>query len=151
VALNVEGLLAAMESHALTLGYFERVNGHEPNNPPGNGLTAAVWANDMRPVLSSGLASTSARVTFMVRVYVPAIGQPQDDLDPNVVKAVDALMAAYTGDFELGGLIRSVDLLGSTGEPLSAQAGWLPFPDALYRVVTITVPLIVNDLWTQAA
>jgi hypothetical protein len=151
MSLDLVALLAALESHAAASGYFEAVNGHEPNNAPGTGLTAAVWLDDIRPAAGSGLASTTARITCMVRIYAPAIQQPQDGIDPAVVSAVDHLMRAYSGDFTLDGLIRNVDLLGQTGDPMSARAGWLPFPDGgLYRVMTITVPLIINDLWDQA-
>lgn len=152
MTINVAGITAALESHAGTSAYFETINGHEPDNAPGNGLTLGLWADSIRPAgLASGLAATAAVVTFMARIYAPAQQQPQDSIDPNVLAATDALMAAYTGDFTLGGLIRNVDLLGQFGTPLAAQAGWLPFPDgALYRVMTITVPVVINDAWTQA-
>lgn len=153
MTIDATALTAALESHAATSGHFERVNGHEPNNPPGNGLTAAVWADSIRPVAAaSGLAATSALVTFMVRIYAQAQQEPQDAIDPNVLAATDKLMGDFTGDFTLGGLVKQIDLLGQHGTPLGAQAGWLPFPDGggLFRVMTITVPLVINDAWTQA-
>jgi len=133
-------------------GYFERVNGHEPLNPPGNGLTAALWGDSIAPVpAGSGLAATSARAVFMVRIYSPAMTLPQDDIDPNLVSAVDALMTAYSGDFELGGQVRNIDLLGQAGVAMSAQAGWVTYPDGrIFRTMTITLPVIVNDAWPQS-
>jgi hypothetical protein len=43
-----------------------------------------------------------------------------------------------------------VDLLGSAGAPLSAQAGYLNQDGRLFRVMTLTLPIIVNDVWDQA-
>lgn len=149
MALNAGAILDAVVSHALASGQFERVNQHEPKNAPGNGLTAAVWVETIAPVRSSGLAATSAVVTLNVRLYVSMLAEPQDAIDPNIVAAVDALMTAYSGDFELGGLVQAVDLLGMAGVPMSARAGYLDQDGKLFRVMTITLPLIVNDVWEQ--
>lgn len=150
--MSMTPILDAAVSHAMALGYFERVNAHEPKNKPGNGLTCALWVDRIGPALgSSGLASTTALLILNVRVYTSMLAQPADGIDPNLLDAVDGLMSAYSGDFELGGLVRQVDLLGQFGTPLSAQAGYLPIDNKLYRVMTITLPLVVNDLWSQAA
>ena len=151
MSFDVSGLFNAVESHAAASGLFERVNTHEPKNAPGNGLTAAVWVDRVWPVRSSGLASTSALVVLMVRIFTNMISEPQDAIDPNITAAVGVLFDAYSGDFELGGTARQVDLLGQTGTPLSAQAGYVEQDHKLFRVITITVPIIVNDAHTQAA
>ncbi len=149
--IGIETLLDAVVSHAMQLGVFDRVNAHEPKVAPGNELTAAVWCDRIEPVKSSGLNSTSVRMVFNVRVYTSMLAEPQDAIDPRVIRAVDALMGAYTADFSLGGLVRSVDLLGFTGQPLAAQAGYVPQDNRLYRVLTITLPLIINDVWEQVS
>jgi hypothetical protein len=99
----------------------------------------------------SGLAVSSARVVLNVRIYTSMLQEPQDAIDPAVADAVDALFTAYGGDFELGGAVEAVDLLGMAGPGLSAQAGYLTIADKIYRVMTITLPLLVNDVWTQTA
>lgn len=151
MSIDATTLIGAVRDHALTTGLFERVNGHEPKNAPGNGLTAAVWVQDIGPVLSSGLAKTSARLALNVRIYSSMLQEPQDAIDPNIVSAVDDLFTAYSSDFELGGNVRCVDLLGMAGAPLSAQAGYLEQDKKLFRVMTITLPLIVDDAWDQVA
>ena len=152
MALDISGLLNQVVSHAEASGYFDRVNGHEPKNAPGRGLTAAVWVDDIRSVLgSSGLNSTSALVVFNVRLYTSMLQEPQDAIDPNMVTAMDALFRAYAGDFELGGEARMVDLRGSEGQSLAAKAGYLNQDQTLYRVFTISLPVIVNDAWDEAA
>jgi len=151
MALGASAILSAVESHALALGHFDRVNRHEPKSAPGNGVSAAIWVQNLRPVAAaSGLAATSARLELSVRVYLNMLQEPQDAIDTNIMTAVDALMAAYSSDFDLGGLVRNVDLLGAHGDPLQADAGYLEQDRKLYRVVVITLPLIVSDLWAQA-
>lgn len=145
--------MTAVTDHALTLGLFERVNQHEPKNAPGRGLTAAVWVDDISPVRAGGLDSTTVRFAVMVRLYSSMLMEPQDSIDPNLVEAVDQLIAAYSGDFELGGglNVRMVDLLGQFGVPLSAKAGYLEQDRKLFRVMTVTNPIIINDAWEQVA
>lgn len=149
--MNVDAILDEVVSHAMALGLFERVNTHEPKNAPGHGLSAAIWVDSIGPVpLGSGLSSTTGRVAFQVRLFSNMLQEPQDAIDPEMVKAVDALLGAYSGDFDLGGSVRNVDLLGQAGAPMSAQAGYINQDGKLYRVMTIVLPVIVSDLWEQA-
>lgn len=149
--LDVATILDKVVSHALALGHFDRVNTHEPKSAPGSGVTAAVWFQSLRPVRGSGLASTTVRLEFMLRLYAPMLSEPADAIDPATIAALDALMEELTGDYTLGGTVREVDLLGAYGEPLAARAGYLTQDQQLFRVVDVTLPLIVNDLWTQEA
>jgi hypothetical protein len=150
VGLPTQDIIDALVSHAARLGRLERVNGHEPKSAPGRGLSAAIWADRIAAVpATSGLRTTSALVVMNVRLYSNMLQEPQDAIDPNLVACADELMAAYSGDFELGGLVQAVDLLGRTGTALAAQAGYISQDNRLYRVITITVPLIINDAWEQ--
>lgn len=150
--MNLAAILDGVVSHALSLGLFERVNTHEPKAKPGDGLTAAIWVQSIGPVpAGSGLSLTTAQVVFHVRLYSNMLAEPQDEIDPTVMNAVDALFAAYSGDFELGGSVRNVDLLGQAGVSLSALAGYVNLSGGMYRVMEITLPLIINDAWAQEA
>jgi len=53
--------------------------------------------------------------------------------------------------FRYDGLLRQIDVLGAYGIPLEATAGYLSTGGNEYRVLTIVVPAIVNDLWEQVA
>lgn len=152
LSLNTNNILNAIVSHAMAAGVFDRVNTHEPKNAPGHGLTVAIWADSIDPVsAASGLSVTAARIVFNLRIYSNMLQEPQDAIDPNIIDAVDVLFTAYSGDFELGGSVRNIDLLGQFGSSLSAQAGYINQDGTLYRVMTITVPVIINDAWSQAA
>ena len=149
MALPILDILDAVISHAARSGLFDQVNGHEPESPPGHGITAAVWVDSIEPVRSSGLAEGSGRLLLQVRLYTSADQSPPDAIDPNMVTAVDALLTAYAGDFELGGNVRCVDLLGMAGPPMRARAGFIGESGQAFRIYNIDLPLLVNDLWPQ--
>lgn len=149
MTLSSAAILGAVGDHALATGVFDAVIGHEPKSAPGNGMVAAVWVQSIEPT-SSGLAATSARLVVSIRVYQNMLADPQDTIDVRILGAVDVLMGAYTGDFTLGGLVRSVDLLGADGDPLKAEAGYFEQDSKMFRAMVITLPLHIDDLWTQA-
>lgn len=149
--MDVLAILDRVQSHALASGLFDRCNTHEPKQAPGKGLSAAIWAQEIRPLPSrSGLAATSTRLVMNIRLYSSMVQEPQDAIDPNLTAACDTLMAAYSGDFELGGEVAEVDLLGAYGEPLSARAGYLEQDHRMFRVYTITMPVVINDNYEQS-
>lgn len=144
-------VIDAMVSHALSLGVFDAVNGHEPIAPPTSGLTAAVWNQSIEPVRTSGLSTTSGLLVFNVRLYTSMQSDPADAIDPNMMAAESALIGAYSGDFTFGANVRNVDLLGQhSPRGLHSLAGYLNQGDGVYRVRTLFVPIIVDDLWEQA-
>lgn len=148
--LDIAGITATIETHAFASGRFEQVSGFEPKSAPGLGITAAVWFQSIEPAVSaSGLAATTIRLTFNIRITTNMLAEPQDGIDPRIVNAVDALMAAYSGDFTFGAQVRNVDLMGQTGQPMRADAGYLTQDNRSYRAVVITLPLICNDVWEQ--
>ena len=151
MAIRSLDLIERIASHAMATGYFDRVNQHEPKSKPGRGLTCAIWVDRIEPARSrSGLTSTDARVVFIVRVYTNMLQQPQDAIDPNVMEAVDILFEAYTGDFQLGDDSRFIDVLGMTqGHALDSQSGYINIDNMTYRVMTISVPVIVTGAWPQ--
>jgi hypothetical protein len=152
MSLDTVSILGAVQGHAQALGIFERVLLHEPEDAPGNGITCAFWAGPGAPVSQrSGLAKTSWRIEVNGRLYLDATHEPNDDIDLLLLGALDTLVADYSGDFELGGLVALVDLLGAYGDPLSWTPGYGTHNHKLYRLITIKLPLIVDDLYTQGA
>lgn len=149
--IGAKTLIDAVASEVGATRLFDAVNGMEPKGaPPDTGLTAAVWVQNLAPMQAqSGLATTSMLFTISVRLYTSMIAEPQDMIDPLLMAAVDTLMAAYTGNFSLGGLIESIDLLGRASEGLRGEAGYVQIDSKMFRVFTITVPMIVNDVYTQ--
>jgi hypothetical protein len=152
MGINSQDLIDRIASVPMATGYFDRVNQHEPKNKPGRGLTCAVWIDRIEPARArAGLAATSARVVFNVRVYTSMLTNPQDMIDPSVMIAADALFEAFSADFDLGDENRWIDLLGATqGHELYGQSGYINIDNMVFRVFTMTVPVIVENAWTQA-
>jgi hypothetical protein len=148
----VNALIDGVASIAMKTGAFRSVNTHEPKAAPGSGLRLAIWAQEIAPIAgASGLASTSGYVVLNARAYGNMLAKPEDDTDPRLMTAMTVLIGAYSADFTLGGLVRNIDLLGMYGSKLGAQAGYLTIAGAMYRVMTVTVPCIVNDMWEQVS
>lgn len=148
----IDDIVSRIQDHAAQLGYFDRVNGHEPKNAPGSRITCAHWVDSIAPVPArSGLAATSGRLLYNVRSYQNFRSEPADAIDPAMLKATNALIGAYSGDFQLGDDEREIDLEGMYGIPLQGQAGYVDMDRVMHRVMTITLPIIINDLWEQVA
>lgn len=151
----ITAIYDALVSHAQALGIFDQVNDAELTAPPGSGVVCAIMLGDLAPARAgSGLAATSGRLEFQARVYAPRLSQTPGAVDRLILGATCTLLAAYSGDFELDlapdGLVREIDLLGAYGTPLSATAQWLMAGgDSPTRVMTISLPLIINDMWGQ--
>lgn len=146
----LDDIFDAVVSDVQASGYFDKVNLHEPKRKPGNRLTAAVWVQRITPLgAASGLSVTSGRVLFMLRAYSNMLQEPQDMIDLNLTKAISNLMRRYHDDFDFAGAIRNVDLFGTFGVPLEAQAGYLDQDGTMFRIMDLQIPCIVNDIWPQ--
>lgn len=146
-------VLSELESHCLRRGTMDQVNTYQPEQVPGNGVTCAIWVQRIGPARAgSGLSATSVRVEYGVRLYTPSLQAPKDAVDTFLLEATSDLMLSFTGDFTLGGVARAIDLLGAYGAPMEAVAGYARFPDGdtEFRIMTISVPVVVNDVWDQA-
>lgn len=150
--LNSSAIIQAGIDHLLATGLFDSgVQGHEAISAPGNGLSADLWADGVRPApLDSGLAETTAILTLASRIYLNVAGAPLDGLETTILGAVDALLAAYSAAFTFSGLVQQIDLLGAHGVPLSAQGGYVTVGDVFYRCFTITIPCVIDNAWPQA-
>lgn len=150
MALDINGILDVIVTHAQNSGYFSTVAQHESKKANTTGLTVGVWIERIDPIKSSGLNSVSARLELEMRVYSTTYMEPYDDIDTNLMEAVDALFTAYIGDFELGGEARHIDVFGAYGAPLGVRVGYYNSDGNEFRVFQIKIPIIVNDIWDEA-
>lgn len=145
---TLDGLVDAVASWASRTGAFGPVTPEEPTTgPTGSGLAAGVWEHGMRPARSSGLAAVSFRVTLMLRALISVRVEGRDKI---MRRATDAFMVSLLGDLSLGGLVRKVDVFGAEGQALEVARGYVGSGEITYRSTTITIPVIVNDLYSEA-
>jgi hypothetical protein len=149
--VDIDVLFDALVSICQRLGVFTKVSQHEPKSAPESDISAGVWMDYIGPA-ESGLADTSTKCTFIVRVYQNFISEPQDRIDPAVWKAVNLVLESINGEFRLGlNDVRNVDIFGHYGDALEARGGYIDIDNKMFRVVTITVPIILNDSYVQVA
>lgn len=146
----IDPIFDAVVSDAQMSGYFDKVNQHEPKRAPNSGVSCAIWVQSIEPIaLMSGLATTSGRIVFTLRMYSNMLKEPVDMIDPNLMRAMSNLMRRYHDDFDFAGAIRNVDLLGAHGIALSAVSGYLEIDKKEFRIVDLAIPCLVNDIWPQ--
>lgn len=150
MSLDIKTLLDRVASRISTLGLLETVNTHEPKSSPGNGHNCAIWLQEVRPLpTQSGLRKTTGLVVLNARVFGNMLQEPQDYIDVEIGEIAGKIIETLSGDFELGGTVKCVDLLGMSGVSLNARAGYLSIDKTMYRIVDVTVPIIINDIWNQ--
>lgn len=126
-------------------GMFDQVNAHQPDNKPGNGATCSVWADSIgSDQENSGLSSTAGLLVVNVRIFNTMTQQPYDQIDVSIVNAAAAVLGLFSGNFTLSANVKNVDLM-----KLNAKAGYMKFGGANMRVMTVEVPMIINDVWDQ--
>lgn len=151
MAYDFQALINAVASYAGTTGEFETVNTHEPKAKPGSGVTCSIWVDEIAPLAAaSGLDAVSGLITLTMRPQMPFLQQPADQIDPLIMRAVAALMALFAGGFTMGDLVRNVDLLGQHSQGLRAKAGYVNQDGTIYRIMDVSVPMVVNDLFPEA-
>jgi hypothetical protein len=151
VALDIDSILDTVVTHAQATGWFQTVEEHESKIQNTNSITAGVWIESIDPIKSSGLASVSVRLELEMRIYGSTMTEPYGDIDSNLAKAVDALFAAYLGDFDLGSEARHIDIFGAHGRGLGVRSGYLNMGGRELRVFQIRLPIILNDIWDETA
>jgi hypothetical protein len=149
--VDIASIASKITSHASKTGLFENVVGHEPKSAPGAGMTCAAWGMEIGPMVSgSGLDYTSALLLWRVELYLSMLTEPMDDIDPRLMTAASTLIGEYSGDFDLGGETRNIDLLGESGTTLKGRMAYKSIDNKIFRTCSIDLAIVVNDVWAQA-
>ena len=85
-------------------------------------------------------------MTLIVRVWSSALQKPLDGIDPEFLAAACSLMGAFAGGFTIGGTVRNIDLFA-----MSAQPAYVDFEGKPFRIIEISLPIIINDLFAEVA
>lgn len=152
MTFNPKPIMDRLLSIGASSGLFQNVAGYEPRGAPANGLTLTLFSGPLTPVLSSGLASASLRWQIDGDIYLPVHKNPPQDIDTTLMGAAGRYMELLCSQFTLGGLVRCIDILGADGERLAAVLGWKTYDQSKdYRVATLMIPLILNDVFEMGA
>lgn len=150
--IDSAGIFSVLTSHAQSLGVFRAINGHEPKSAPPQGAAVSFWLDRWTPVREqSGLSTVSVLLVVTARITNPFLREPQDSIDPALVNASDALLSSLVGDFDCGGLASHIDVFGQFGIPLEGRGGYLNEAGVIFRIVAVTIPIVINDVWDEVA
>jgi hypothetical protein len=148
----IASVVNSVESFAMASGRFDTVNGHEPKSAP-TGVHFAVWLQTMEGITGSGLKNMSGYLVLNGRIYMPFRSEPFDAIDPKIMSAAAEMVGAVCGDFDFGGSanVRNIDILGSYGTALTCGAGYVEIDRTVFRVMTIVIPVIINDMFAYVS
>jgi hypothetical protein len=97
------------------------------------------------------MSFTSSVLSARIRITVPMLGPISDaTVDATLLDATQQLVDSMSQDFTLDGLCRSVDIRGIYGSPISIDFGYVSIDSTTYRASTLIIPIIVDDVWTEA-
>lgn len=148
MALELEGLQAALKTHCEALGVFDQTVTADPGNTLASGTVASIMFYSVEPYPTrSGLDRTSAKVKFMVRIWHNATMKPHFNVDLRVMQAAETLIASLHEDIDLGGDTINIEFL--SGDNFGAQTGYIKVDEGVYKVIDIMIPLAVADVWIQ--
>lgn len=153
MAIPYREITEELISVAQRTGLYETVNGFEPKNALGSGLHCSVFYMGKRPTQRSGLGSTSVVARWVIQSEMDMKHEPEGEIDILLCEANDAIWAALHGNFKLDITgVRGLDLLGSDGDPMTDESGYVPRESGgkMYRVIGTIVPVIINDAFDQA-
>jgi hypothetical protein len=74
---------------------------------------------------------------------------PEGLIDINIAMAAAAIIGVMSGDFDLSGAVRNVVLLGGSSAALGGRAGYQTIDGTTYRIMDITIPVMINDAIVQ--
>ena len=153
MAFDIKNTLHAVETYVQNLGLFSTVQIDEPKQPVGQGLHAAIYMQSVSVIMVYVGGDTRESHVVQLRVYKDMLAEntdPQNNLESELASVVSKLMENLLGDTDLESSIMSIDAGGMDGGGMSATYGYLSLGGVMYRVVDITIPLIVNGSATLA-
>ena len=145
MVFDITSSIRAIQGHLMASGWFDRVQVGEPKGPPGNGLTAAIFMDNVA-VEELTLSTTIERHEVVVRFYTPELQETTPIREDRLEKATAYIEKAWFGDFSLGAAVRNIDI-----SQLAWDFGHVNIDRIEYRTVEITLPLIVDGSATLAA
>ena len=145
MVFDITSSIKSIQRYLLASGWFDRVMIGEPKSPPGSGLTAAIFMDNVA-VEELTLSSTIERHEVVVRFYTPELKQTTPNREDRLEKATAYIEKAWFGDFSLGATVRNIDI-----SELSWDFGHVDIDRIEYRTVEVTLPLIVDGSATLVA
>lgn len=149
MALDTAGILNKMVTHIKTTGRIKNVVKHDPLSNVPFGTVSVIIRRIFPTPETSSLRKTGVAIVFSIAIYANDMAEPRDGAETELLNIFDSIMALFNRDFKLGGAIHSIDFFGRSGVSVDANMGRIEIDKKLYRVLDITLPVLIFDTWTQ--
>ena len=109
-------------------------------------FVAAVWMVSTTVQLVYLDGGTKEIHVVNARIYGPAFeGEGSEAREIAMAQVVQKVFADLLADADLGASIRNVDVGGEGGTAIGTEWGHADIDSVMYRIVDLTIPLIVDD------
>ena len=146
MAFNPKPIMEKLRSFLAASARFPGGTGiGEPKAPPTSAYASVILGPITLTEPTAG-GATSGRIDLIVRIYRDAINEPLEDTEFLMATTVLELFEDFCGDFDFG----DANVRNLLPLDMAATPGYQTIGNTLYRVMDITVPLMVNDMTTMA-
>jgi uncharacterized protein (UPF0212 family) len=142
MAFDITNTIQSIASFLEARGEFTTVQIGEPKSPPVGDLSAAVFMNDAA-VVAVTLQTTVEIHEVTVRIYRNMLEEPEADNEIRLSQVLNGVVSDLLGDYDLGATIRNI-AVGEYGRTLSAAWGYVDVGGTIYRMIDLSVPMIVD-------
>lgn len=142
MAFDITTTINLVVSFLQKRGEYSFVQIGEPKSPPRGDLAAAVFVSDAS-VVGVTLQTTIEIHELTIRLYRNMMEEPEEDNELRISQAVTGIVSDLLGDYDLGASVRNI-AVGEYGRTISATYGYLDVGGTMYRMVDISVPLVVD-------
>ncbi len=147
---TIKDTLIVIQNYLAASGRFATTDLGEPESlPDGTQLHARVW-NMGRQVAYITQSTVVSLYNIRVRMYRNAFTEPTADIEYMLAESVQDIASDLLGDFDLGATVAYIDAAGIHGRGLRADWGHAPVSGVMFRVVDMTIPIVVNDTSVMA-
>ncbi len=149
--IDISNVLARLTTYAEKTGIFSAVIvGNSPSSLPVSGLVCAISGVSLTPSAQfSGLNTTSALLTCVMRIFKNKNADPIDLVDVDVFQAAVSLYEQLHTGITLSGDAIVTDILQIERDTMTAISGFVPGDNGFYQVMDLTIPIILGDVWAQ--
>ena len=147
MAFNIKNTLHAVETYVQNLGLFSSVQIGEPKQALGQGFHAAIFMEAVSIGMIYLGGDTRESHVVQLRIYRDMLAEytdPQNSLEADLASVVSKIMENLLGDTDLESNVMTIDAGGMDGPSMIATYGYIEVGGQMYRVVDISIPLIVN-------
>lgn len=150
MAFLIKATLDALRSYLAAEGWFGSVTIGEPKAPPSSERMAAALFMANISTIPITLARSMELHGVTLRIYRNTLNDPEEQVETDLADAMSKFMTDIEGDWQLGGAIHHIDTSGAISSGVSGTWGYLDVGGTMFRVIDVSLPLVVDTAVVMA-